>query len=365
MRNIIAFFIFSLLLFSSLSSIEERYFHVISAQADNFVASPIRAGLNVVDPDGVIWLVGKDSIRPYTSLSIFNTYRFNNLAAVTPINGSEFQLRKGVAIPPSDGQVYCPDQGNSAGICFLLSRGIKYPFSSWETMIAFGYLAPKQLNANIDFVPSGPPITESDQMHFSGTLIRYEDVVMLVSDRGLLDIPNTETFFSWGYSFLEIVPANKHDLDLTIQGELGFRSIGELNPVSSAISEVNQPIEVRVMGLVPIAKGLTLPHTRVIKSPISPQVYFLTEKGFKKPISSPEVLESYGLTLGDVEVVDPFFIDSFPSVTCVHLEQKTALFKLTEFGFHELTGEEAGSVCPYEEQRVEINALEFKNVNQI
>lgn len=338
----------------------------------------ILLGDNAQTPDGTVWHISQGGKAAYPSQAVFSSYRFNTLSTVKKI--SLDQLKNIPSVPdvaPQDGKVYCPSQGLNAGTCFLLSQGQKYAFTSFEVLQAQGYIVTQTTGLNLDAIPTGGHIEKANEAHKPGSFINNDGIVQLITPDSRFNISNLTIFYSWGYSFLDVVKANREDLLIPERGNLSLRKAGELNPLiriepkfgaigssniaSSAttpsttlISSVTQNTEPTVFGSLQF-----LPKSTIVKSPHSPQVWFITSRGYKKPIPSVEVLESYQNSLSQVETISQEVLDNYLPVQCVKIFNDSTTYQLVAKGKKRLTITQISSLCPFPEQVLEINTFEL------
>lgn len=340
----------------------------------------ILIGDTVQTPDGTLWFIDQDGKAPYPSEVVFNTYRFNSAATIKKVTEKQLKTFSTLApVPPQDGKVYLPKKGNNAGTYFYIGQGQKYAFSSADVVEAFGYLLPKAIEINLDGLPTGGQITTSDIAHKPGTFINNDGVVQLIGPESRLNIANLNVFYSWGYSFIDIVPANKADLQIPEKGDVSLRGIGQLNPLkrinlkfgvitqsefansgttptTSLISSVTESAEQTIF-----SNAIILPNSSVVKTPHSPQVWYVTSRGYKKPIPSITILESYQTSLSDVETISQEILDNYTTVPCVKIFGNDNVYQLLPKGKKLLSPDQKGEICPYPEQILEINKAELNS----
>ncbi len=192
---------------------------------------PHPAGTNIKTPDGTVWFINSVYQRQaYTSAGAFLSYGFNNFSSVVNTNASDYELMVDNFIPPADGKIICSDRGFDRGTCYLISQGDKAGFTSEAVFTGLGYKFSRALYGDVSFLPTSGVISDSSAPHRDGTLINRQGTVAYVYAGGYLSFPSIEVFNSWGFSFEDVVPANKADSDMYSFGLVSPRRPGELKP---------------------------------------------------------------------------------------------------------------------------------------
>src|SRR6185503_3636613 len=117
-------------------------------------------GMNVVSPDGTVWLItNTGERRPYISSTAFLSYGFNSFASIVSASKGDLALPVGSLIPPRDGQIVASNSGLDNGTAYVMSRGQKSAFTSAAVFTGLGYSFAHAISSNLMGVPYGPLIT--------------------------------------------------------------------------------------------------------------------------------------------------------------------------------------------------------------
>ena len=188
-------------------------------------------GSNVASPDGTVWLItSTGQRRPYISDVAFTSYGFNSFNNVASASKGDLALPIGPFIVPRDGKLYASNDGADNGVVYVMSRTQKFAFTGVDVFTGLGYNFSSTLAANLTSVPFGGVIASSTAAHIRGSLINQNGTVLYVGANGKYGIPDLATFNSWGFSFVEVLPASAGDYNLAQAGILPARVAGELNP---------------------------------------------------------------------------------------------------------------------------------------
>jgi hypothetical protein len=206
---------------------------------------PHSAGDNIVDSNGTVWLItnvnGQTVRRAYTSAGAFLSYGFNSWNNIQPAGSIDLSLPEGGFVPPRDGKIICSDQGADKGTCYLITNGQKAGFTSESVFKNLGYSFARAISGDISWMASTSLIENYNQAHRPGTLINDSGTIYLITQSGLLGIPDMQTFSDWGYSLDDVVPANNFDRNLPKNNAvIPRRQAGQLSP--TAVSSNNTPI---------------------------------------------------------------------------------------------------------------------------
>ncbi len=193
---------------------------------------PHAPGTNVRTPDGTIWFINNQYQRSaYTSAGAFLSYGFNSFSNVVEANSADLLLMQIQFTPPADGKVLCSDRGVDRNTCYLITDGGKVGFTSERAFKGLGYKFNRALTGDVSFLQqSGAHIDDPRSQHRSGTLINQGGTVLYVLAGGYVSFPSPEVFYSWGFSFEDVVPANDADAALVPFGVLSARQSGQLRP---------------------------------------------------------------------------------------------------------------------------------------
>jgi hypothetical protein len=191
-------------------------------------------GGNILTKEGTVYLIitmenGQVVRRPYSSAGTFLSYSFNNWANVATASAEDIALPVGSLIPPQDGKVFCSDRGNDQGSCYLITSGQKAGFTSENVFFGLGYSFNHVLYGDVSFLKAADNISASTMAHKPGTLVNKDGTIFLVSNNGLLGVPNPAILQSWGYVFTDAVPANLADRALLVFSNIAERQSGQLN----------------------------------------------------------------------------------------------------------------------------------------
>lgn len=184
-------------------------------------------GQNVLS-NGTIYMISGGELRPYTSAGAFLSYGFNNWNNVVQASSEDLALPIGSFIPPRDGKVVCSDRGVDRNTCYLITNGQKSGFVSEKVFTDLGYNFKYVLTGDVSFLPSAENISDSSKAHLPGTLVNDQGTVKLISDSGTVGVPDMATLNSWGYSLIDVVPANEADKSLTQVAVLPTYTPGQL-----------------------------------------------------------------------------------------------------------------------------------------
>ena len=188
-------------------------------------------GINVKSPDGTISMIAPDGTRrPYTSAGAFLSYGFNSFSNVVDASSADLALPAGSFIPPRDGKIICSDRSPDKGTCYLITNGQKSGFTSAKIFTGLGFNFGKTSKGDVSWMSDAGSIGDAQSAHRSGVLINNQGTYYLISDSGLLGIPDANTLQSWGYAFSDAVSANDSDKSLTQVSVIQVRQPGQLSP---------------------------------------------------------------------------------------------------------------------------------------
>lgn len=194
-------------------------------------AAPDANGTNISDSTGTVYTIINGQRRPYTSAGAFLSYGFNSWASVVPASSDDLALPVGSFIPPQDGSIICSDRGADKGTCYEISGGMKFGFTSAAVFTGLGFSFANSMSGDVSWMTAGSWLLNSTTMaHLPGTLVNNKGTVQLMGTSGLLGIPDVATFYSWGYSFSKVAPANAADMAMTQTGVMVARVAGQLSP---------------------------------------------------------------------------------------------------------------------------------------
>ena len=208
------------------------------------------AGTNVVDSTGTVWnITSTGTRRAYTSGGAFTSYGFNTWGSVVPADAGDLALPVDSAgfIAPQDGTIFCATAtkgSDVAGECSLVTGGQKASFTSQAVFQGLGFSFSNAVYGDSSFLTKTANVNSATQAHLSGTLINKNGTVYLVGAGGLLGIPDTATFYSWGYSFKNVVPSNAADATMNVTGVMATRvpSLDQFNPTALAPGNPGNPV---------------------------------------------------------------------------------------------------------------------------
>lgn len=196
----------------------------ISVQAMSYVP-----GALIRDAQGAVYILSDGQRRPFTSSGAFLSYAYNTWNQVRPASIEDSYLSVGSFVPPQEGSIMCSDRGDDKGTCYLISMGRKAGFASETIFKSLGFSFHKDVfYGDVSWLPTAPVINTADATHLSGVLVNRNGAVYVVVHDGLVGIPNTDVFNSWGFRFTNVVPANGQDYHVPVIGTLRSRSSGAL-----------------------------------------------------------------------------------------------------------------------------------------
>ena len=131
-----------------------------------------------------------------------------------------------------------------------------------QAFSGLGYLLKNVLITNTADITIGAPITTSDVRHPRGAVVFSQGTVYFLGAQVRYPFPSAEVFFSWGHAFDKVVPANSHDLAMTV------------GPV----------IQAKVLGIS--IKNPNLQNGMFVKTAKSPTVYRIVDGRYIKPYYS-------------------------------------------------------------------------------
>lgn len=191
------------------------------------------AGTNVVDSNDDIYLITNEGTRRrYTSLEAFNSFSFNNITLVQPMNAADAALFIDDPILPQEGRLYQQWFGPDAGQAYLISGNKKHPFASTTILEAHGFSltnigAPVDLNEAI----MGYTIASPNEMHPKGTIVNIGGLVFYNTEYSRMGFPSVDVFYSYGFSFARVVNATSGDAGLPADNDvMQARVPGQLTP---------------------------------------------------------------------------------------------------------------------------------------
>lgn len=211
--------------------------HTVAAQdlASEMRPAQLRAhssGTNVRAADGSLWLITNERTRrQYSSVEAFQSYRFNDINLVIPMRGRDNHLPIGDAILPVEGRVYVQNSPPNQGQVYLMSGNTRHPFNSATIFTALGFNFATISWGDLSLATEGYALTSENERHPKGTLINDGGYMYYTSEYGRIAFPSLDVFFSWGYSFGDVVTATSGDRGLPIETvEMAARIPGQLSP---------------------------------------------------------------------------------------------------------------------------------------
>ncbi len=174
------------------------------------------------------------------------------------------------------------------GTIYVVENGTKRAMSTMDVFSGFGYQTTNLVSADISTTLEGAPLTDSNQRHVRGTLIKDGSTVYFMGKDLRYPFPSKTVFNSWGSNFKDIVPANSYDLTVPI------------GPVVESMTP-------QVLGTSTTA---TLPVGSLIKG-TSSTVYEVLANNQLRPFVSKEQFWSRGLDFIQVQKVSDSVINSY------------------------------------------------------
>lgn len=198
------------------------------------VNSPHPPGSVVRAPDGTVWFVTTDYTgRPFTSAGAFLSYGFLSFDQVVEPYPVDYNLPVGPFVPPMNGRIICSDRDDSyakKGTCYLITEGKRAAFTSANVFKGLGFSFSRAQSGDVSFMEAANNISSATSAHRPGVLINNGGTIQLIGPSSLLGIPSTDVFYSWGFNFADVVPANAADRAIPQAAVLSPRVPGQLNP---------------------------------------------------------------------------------------------------------------------------------------
>lgn len=198
------------------------------------VNSPHPPGSVVKGTDGTVWFVTIDfQGRPFTSAGAFLSYGFLSFAQVVDAWPADYNLPVAPFVPPMNGKIICSDRDDSyarKGTCYLITEGKRAAFTSAKVFAGLGFSFSRATSGDVSFMTSATNIDNSTSAHRPGVLVNNSGTIQLMSPGSLVGIPSTDVFYSWGFNFADVVPANAADRAISQAGIMSSRVPGQLNP---------------------------------------------------------------------------------------------------------------------------------------
>jgi hypothetical protein len=193
------------------------------------------AGSVVKSSDGTVWFITPQATRrAFTSGGAFLSYGFLSWSQVVDANAGDLALPTGSFIPPQDGKVVCSDRDDSfaiKGTCYLMTQGKRAAFTSAAVFTGQGFKFARALTGDVSFMTTDTNISSASAAHRTGVLVNNSGTIQLVGPNStLMGVPSESVFTSWGYSFLDTVPANAADKAMPQSGVMQSRVTGQLSP---------------------------------------------------------------------------------------------------------------------------------------
>jgi hypothetical protein len=192
------------------------------------------AGSVVKTSDGTVWFITTDGHRrAFTSGGAFLSYGFLSWSMVVDANAADIALPAGSFIPPQDGKIVCSDRTDSyavKGTCYLITMGKRAAFTSASVFTGQGFKFSRSMTGDVSFMATDANISSATAVHRTGVLVNNAGTIQLVGPSSLMGVPSESVFMSWGYSYLDTVPANAADKALSQSGVMMARVTGQLSP---------------------------------------------------------------------------------------------------------------------------------------
>ena len=106
---------------------------------------------------------------------------------------------------------------------YIIEFGKKRPFASLAVFTGLGFKLRNVIEADVSVLSAGEGLFTSDARHTRGVLVESNGTIYFLGADLRYAFPSAEVFFSWGHSFVQVVPANEHDLALPIGPVLGMK----------------------------------------------------------------------------------------------------------------------------------------------
>jgi len=133
-------------------------------------------------------------------------------------------LPEGTIVKALDGTLALDTTDNRT--IYMIAAGSKRGFTSAEIFFALGYRFDQAIPIDLSDYPSGTPIYTSTEPHPNGALVldKYDGrTVWWILNNQRQGFESAEVYFTYGFDFAKIVPANDADMALSIGSLVKFR----------------------------------------------------------------------------------------------------------------------------------------------
>jgi|GEM_PF-1694428 hypothetical protein len=225
--------------------------HPVVISAETIVSTPsVDYGKNII-VNGTVYTIlkenGKKVKRPYTSEGAFLSYSFNKWSNVVSASFEETNLPTGSFIPPRDGTIMCSDRWPDQGTCYLVTDSKKAGFTNENAFYSGGYSYQWALYGDVSFLQSATHIENGSEMRRAGSILSWNNVIYLITNAGIKEIPNTEILESWGYWPQEALIANSSDWKFAKAGTMTKRNSYEIRPDLGKTKEIQDLNELKIV----------------------------------------------------------------------------------------------------------------------
>lgn len=226
------------------------------------VAAAHPVGSFVKTSDGTVWMVSQEGTRrPFTSAGAALSYGFFSWSQVMDASAEDAALPVGSFINPRDGGIFCATETKGSdvkGECSLVTGGMKAAFTSAQVFKDLGFSFSNAFYGDSSFLSKTSNVASSTEAHRPGVLVNNNGTVQLVGSNGLLGIPDIATFNSWGFRFVDVVPANAADKAMSQTGVMAARQAGQLSPTATATTPtpVSGPVSASLASTNPASSTL-------------------------------------------------------------------------------------------------------------
>ncbi len=218
-------------------------------------------GSFVKTSDGTVWMITPEGTRrPFTSGGAALSYGFFSWSQVMDASAEDAALPVGSFINPRDGGIFCATETKGSdvkGECSLVTGGMKAAFTSAQVFKDLGFSFSNAFYGDSSFLSKTSNVASGTEAHRAGVLVNNNGTVQLVGANGLLGIPDIATFNSWGFRFVDVVPANAADKAMSQTGVMAARQAGQLSPTATATTPVQTgPITAMLSANTPASSTL-------------------------------------------------------------------------------------------------------------
>lgn len=180
----------------------------------------------ILDTDGTIFLVVSGKKRGFRNPEEYFSHGYKFEQAV-PANDTDRALPAETVSPIEkalDGTLALDKTDNRT--IYMIAAGKKRGFTSAEVFFALGYQFKQAVPIDLTDYEAADPITVAEAAHPNGALVLDKNdgrTVWWVLNGKRQGFQSAEVFFTYGFSFDKIVPANDTDMGLAVGDLVKFR----------------------------------------------------------------------------------------------------------------------------------------------